>query len=108
MRHSILIAAIAVMVGMFSAAAAPGRPKLAYVAGSTKKVSQLTGDFDRMLGKPTLNQTGKRFGVNATDLGSSFEHNGSLFFLFGDTWGQPGLLDAVAWSKSRDPAKGSA
>ena len=25
-------------------------------------------------------------GVLATDLGSSFEHRGRLFFLFGDTW----------------------
>lgn len=103
-RHSItLLAVAAVMTGMFSMAAAWGQPKLTYVTGSTKKVSQLTGDFDRMLGKPTLNQTGKRFSVDATDLGSSFEHNGNLVFLFGDTWGQPGLLDAVAWTRSRDP-----
>lgn len=100
-----IIAAIAIMLGTSLVTDAFGQRKLVYVAGSTQKVSQLTGDFDRMLGQPTLNQTNKRFGVFATDLGSSFEHNGKLFFLFGDTWGQPGLLDAVAWSQSRDPAK---
>jgi len=105
MRHSIVLPAVAaVITGMFSAAAAPGQPKLVYVPGSTKRVSQLTGDFDRMLGKPTQNQTGKRFGVVGTDLGSSFEHDGRLFFLFGDTWGRPGEKDAVAWTGSRDPA----
>lgn len=102
MRQSIVIAAIA---SIFPAVAALGQPKLAWVAGSTKRVAQLTGDLDRTLGKPTLSETDKRFGVYATDLGSSFEHNGQLFFLFGDTWGKPGLLDAVAWSQSRDPAK---
>jgi hypothetical protein len=54
---------------------------------------------------PTLSQTGKRFGVVATDLGSSFEHKGKLYFLFGDTWGRPGARDALAWTESKDPAK---
>lgn len=84
--------------------AAPGQDGLAYVAGSTKKVCQLTGDFDRALGQPTLSQTGKRFGVFATDLGSSFEHDGRLFFLFGDTVGRPGDRDGIAWTQSHDPS----
>lgn len=104
-RHLIVLSAIAAVLGGALSATALGQPRLVYVTGSTQKVSQLTGDFDRMLGQPTLNQTDKRFGVFATDLGSSFEHNGKLFFLFGDTWGKPGLLDAVAWSESYDPAK---
>src|SRR5438105_15415244 len=79
--------------------------ELAYVPGSTKRVCQLTGDVDRMSGKPTLNLTDKRFGVRATDLGSSFEHKGKLYFLFGDTWGRPGDRDALAWTDSVDPAK---
>jgi hypothetical protein len=79
--------------------------ELHYVPKSTKKVCQLTGDFDRTAGVPTLSQTGKRFGVNASDLGSSFEHKGHLFFLFGDTWGRPGAWDALAWTKSADPGK---
>jgi hypothetical protein len=103
--HSRVIAAIAVLSTAMPSPVALGQRKLTYVTGSTRRVSQLTGDFDRMIGQPTLNQTDKRFGVFATDLGSSFEHNGKLFFLFGDTWGKPGLLDAVSWSQSRDPAK---
>jgi hypothetical protein len=79
--------------------------ELIYVPNSTKKVCQLTGDFDRAAGVRTLSQTGKRFGVNATDLGSSFEHKGRLYFLFGDTWGRRGAWDAVAWTKSTDPEK---
>lgn len=72
---------------------------------STEKVCQLSGDFDRATGRPTLSQTGERFGVVATDLGSSFEHKGRLYFLFGDSWGRPGSRDAVAWTTSTDPEK---
>ena len=78
---------------------------LVVVPGSTKKVSQLTGDVDRALKKPTLSQTTRRFGIVGTDLGSSFEHKGNLYFLFGDTLGQRGALDAIGWTSSRDPEK---
>ena len=86
-----------------SSATAADLNQLVYVPNSTKKVSQLTGDFDRPFGVPTLNQTGQRFGIVATDLGSSFEHKGKLYFLFGDTWGRRGDWDAVAWTESTDP-----
>jgi hypothetical protein len=86
-----------------SSATAAGPDKLVYVPGSTKKVSQLTGDFDRPAGVPTLSQTDQRFGIVATDLGSSFEHKGKLYFLFGDSWGRPGARDAVAWAESTNP-----
>jgi len=79
--------------------------ELIYVPKSTRKICQLTGDFDRGAGKPTLSQTGKRYGVVATDLGSSFEHKGKLYFLFGDTWGRPGDRDVLAWTKSTNPEK---
>jgi hypothetical protein len=75
------------------------------VPNSTKRICQLTGDVDRATGKPTLSLTNKRFRVLATDLGSSFEHKGQLYFLFGDTWGRPGDRDALAWTKSTDPEK---
>lgn len=104
LRYALFLIPAAVLVAKAFAAAAKGAPpQLVYVAGSTKRVSQLTGDFDRMHGKPTQNLTGKRFSVHATDLGSSFEHKGSLYFLFGDTWGQPGMRDALAWTRSLDP-----
>ncbi|MBN2024668.1 MAG: DUF4185 domain-containing protein [Pirellulales bacterium] len=85
--------------------------RLALVPGSTVKVCQLTGDVDRQTGKPTLSQTNARAGVAATDLGSSFEHKGKLYFLFGDTWrhadGRDAHVarDALAWTDSRDPAQ---
>jgi hypothetical protein len=79
--------------------------ELVYVPKSTQRVCQLTGDFDRASGKPTLSETNKRFGVESTDLGSSFEHKGKLYFLFGDTNGRPGDRDALAWTESKDPAK---
>jgi len=91
-------------MGIGAAAAADPDP-LVYVANSTKKVCQLTGDFDRAAKIPTLSQTGKRFGVITTDLGSSLEHKGKLYFLFGDTQGRPGARDVLAWTESHDPEK---
>jgi hypothetical protein len=86
-----------------SRAAEPG--DLVYVPNSTKRVCQLTGDFDRASKIPTLSQTGKRFGIEGTDLGSSFEHKGKLYFLFGDTVGRPGARDAVGWTISKRPER---
>jgi hypothetical protein len=99
----VLIASAAALNGLSAIAAGP--TELIYVPNSTKRVCQLTGDFDRAAGMATLSQTGKRFGVESTDLGSSFEHNGKLYFLFGDTNGRPGARDAVAWTTSANPAK---
>lgn len=99
---------LAVAVGIACGAtgiAQTGSGRVFFVQGSTKRVSQLTGDFDRAFQKPTLSQTTKRFGILGTDLGSSFEHKGNLYFLFGDTIGQPGALDAIGWTSSRDPEK---
>ncbi len=56
-----------------------------YVAGSSQKICQLVGETDRELNQPTASQTASRFGLVSTDLGYSFEHNGKLFFLFGDS-----------------------
>ncbi|MBA3714236.1 MAG: DUF4185 domain-containing protein [Pyrinomonadaceae bacterium] len=103
MRKSILVFIVAVWMASPAVAADP--PDLLYVPGSTEKVCQLTGDFDRGLKRPTLSQTAKRYGVTGTDLGSSFEHEGRLYFLFGDTKGRPGDWDAVAWTRGADPEK---
>jgi hypothetical protein len=104
MRLAIVLAVFAAGIGVAKAIGADS-VKLVYVPNSTKKICQLTGDFDRGTGKPTLSQTGKRFGVVATDLGSSFEHKEKLYFLFGDTWGRPGDCDVLAWTKSTGPEK---
>jgi hypothetical protein len=100
----VVVSAVLTGIGMPSETATDP-DELIYVPNSTKKVCQLTGDFDRAAGVPTLSQTGRRFGVDATDLGSSFEHKGHLIFLFGDTWGRAGAWDALAWTKSTDPEK---
>jgi hypothetical protein len=104
MRVSIILSALVAGIGIPSATAAEP-DELVYVPASTKRVCQLTGDLDRAAGIPTLSRTEKRFGILATDLGSSFEHKGRLYFLFGDTWGRPGCWDAVAWTESTDPEK---
>ena len=95
------------MVAVLSVAlgAGPGARRLAWVPGSTKKVCQLTGDLDRQRQRPTLSLTRTRAGVVGTDLGSSFEHKGRLYFLFGDTVGRPGSRDALAWTTSADPER---
>ena len=53
----------------------------------TSRVCQLTGGEDRSsAGKPTGAQlSGVTGGVTGTDLGFPFEHNGRLYFLFGDS-----------------------
>jgi hypothetical protein len=79
--------------------------ELRYVPYSTQRIGQLTGDFDRASGVPTLSQTDSRFGLSGTDLGSSFEHNGKLYFLFGDSFGRPGARDVLAWTTSTDPER---
>ncbi len=101
----IQICAAAIILGGSNLAAASNSTDLKYVEGSTTKVAQLTGDFDLSLGAPTLSQTGKRFGIFGTDLGSSFEHKGKLYFLFGDTWGRPGDRDVLAWTTADKPDK---
>jgi hypothetical protein len=50
-----------------------------------QKICQVTGEWDRQLNKPVPSRTDSRFGLFGTDLGSSFEHDGRLWFLFGDT-----------------------
>jgi len=80
------------------------------VPGSTEKVCQLTGEVDRELGAPTLNRTESRYGLWGTDLGSSFEHDGRLWVLFGDSiptgpgTPNPSCGNAIALSEDVDPA----
>jgi hypothetical protein len=104
MTRSLFLSAILLAAGP-SPVGAADKGKLVPVPGSTKKVCQLTGDVDRSRGVPTRSRTGKRLGIIATDLGSSFEHKGRLFFLFGDTHGRPGNRDVLAWTKSTSPEK---
>jgi len=82
-------------------------PVITYVPGSTVKLEQLLGEEDKQLHQPTLSQTFTRYGIQGTDLGYSFENNGLIYFLFGDTVGQLGkALDTIATTDATDPEKG--
>ena len=81
--------------------------RLRFIPGSTAKVEQILGEEDKELGRPTAARTATRFGLEGTDLGNSFEHNGRVYFLFGDTVGSAGrALDTIGFSESRDPESG--
>jgi hypothetical protein len=80
---------------------------LHYVDASTVKLEQLIGDEDKERHKPTANQTFTRFGVEGTELGSSFEHQGHIYFLFGPTLGRsPGLSNTIATTDTTNPNGG--
>ena len=79
---------------------------LTFVPGSTRKVEQLVGDLDLETKRPTVSRTEKRFGIGGTDLGSSFEHEGKLFFLFGDTVSRGGGGDAIATTAAQSGEAG--
>lgn len=72
--------------------AAPAKPAkevtLSYISDSSVKLEQLIGDEDKETHKPTLSQTQAHFGVEGTALGSSFEHQGKTYFLFGSIVGR--------------------
>ncbi len=85
----------------------PREVALHYVDDSTVKLEQLIGDQDKERHKPTANQTFTRFGVEGTELGSSFEHQGHIYFLFGPTLGPaPGLSNTIATSDTTNPSGG--
>ena len=92
-------------------AARPAKPPrevtLHYLDDSTVKVEQLIGDEDKERHKPTPGQTLTRFGVEGTELGISFEHQGRAYFLFGPTLGRlPGLSDTIASTDATNPNGG--
>lgn len=63
---------------------------LAHAQGvGVRKVAQLIGDEDWTLRVDTLTKTMLHASIGGTDLGSSFEHKGRLYFLFGDTFTDP-------------------
>ena len=80
---------------------------LHYIPESTVKLEQLIGDQDKELRKPTFTQTFTRFGIEGTELGTSFEHQGRAYFLFGPTVGRlPREPDTIASSDTTDPQGG--
>jgi hypothetical protein len=109
-----LVALASTAVPNAAAAPVPPAPPPAPAAaspqpGATRKVCQLVGEHDHETGLPTANATLSRHRFWGTDLGSSFEHGGRLYFLFGDTHAAPGLArpadrDLVASTDDADPA----
>lgn len=69
--------------------------KLTYNTGSSQKIEQVNGDCDWVAWDAsngtncvsTASRTTTHFDVLGDDIGSSFEHNGKLIFVFGDTIG---------------------
>lgn len=101
-----IIAPLALL--MAAGAALPASAEVLVDRSQTRKVCQLTGETDRQTGKPVLNATESRYRFWGTDLGASFEHDGKLVFLFGDTHAAPGLSrardrDIIAFSADADP-----
>ena len=74
-----------------------------YVPGSSRKICQLTGDYDWERDEYTVNQT-LHVGIEGTDLGASFVHEGRTYFLFGDTMGlSVSGADSIAFTTDTDP-----
>ncbi|MHB8574726.1 MAG: DUF4185 domain-containing protein, partial [Dehalococcoidia bacterium] len=58
--------------------------------------------YDTQLQQPTANPSGSRYGIAGTALGNSFEHQGKVCFLVGDTLAR-GAPDPMGFSESTDP-----
>ena len=90
-----------------TAEVATNAPVLQYVPGSTIKLQQLLGEEDKECHQPTLSRTLTRYGIEGTDLGYSFEHEGRVYFLFGDTVGRlRHAFDTIATTDALDPESG--
>lgn len=89
-------------------AGAPG--ELSFELIGTTKLSQLLGDQDKQLKKPTMGQTHAKFGVLGADLGYAFEDGKRTVFLFGDTIGTDGQngSDAIGFTDDANPEDGVA
>jgi Domain of unknown function (DUF4185) len=79
----------------------------------TIKIAQLTGEFDRQTKTLTLSQSQSRFGIVGCDLGQSFEHQGHVSFLFGDTFTDNNIrkdpssaLDSIGFTSDSDAGHG--
>ena len=89
---------------------------LTWIPDSTVRVEQMIGDCDYAAQAksgqctPTTSRTATRAKVVGTDIGASFESQGNLIFLFGDTTGPAGeeyfAGDTMASSTSTNPAAG--
>jgi len=104
--------AVTVLVAADSVSAQPG-PILTWITNSSVKREQINGDVDweaKAHGSNllTASQTVTRFHILGNGLGYSFEDNGKLIFLFGDTISENAsatnyhAADPLAWSTNTD------
>lgn len=80
-----------------------------YLPGSTQKIEQLVGDFDRQNQVAVSNLTNTSYQIWGTDLGVPFEHKGKTYILFGDIPGDVGFgvdRDPIAFTEDTDPSDG--
>ncbi|MGZ8868627.1 MAG: DUF4185 domain-containing protein [Thermoanaerobaculia bacterium] len=114
-KTSAAVSVLLITVTLAPVAWAAGATRLTWVPGSTVMVEQMVGDCDygaqARTGQctPTTSRTATRAKVLGTDIGSSFESQGNLIFLFGDTIGPTEdyfASDTMASSTSTDPAAG--
>ena len=113
MRSATFAAALGAAGAVSSAGAANNT--LTWVAGSSVKVEQMLGDCDYGVQaktgncRPTASRTLSRYNILGIDLGASFEANGKVIFLFGDTVPGSGNFhahDTFASSSSTNPEGG--
>ncbi len=100
-----------------AAAIAQSGPALVWITNSSVKLEQIIGDVDwealaRGTNLPTVSQTVSRFHILGNGLGYSFEDNGKLIFLSGDTisenttnWNYH-AADPLSWSTNTDGETG--
>jgi hypothetical protein len=72
--------AVFVATGTMFLAGPSEAASLVHVPGSTIKLEQLIGDFDKQRKVNTANRTFERYRIQGTDLGNSFEHEGQPTF----------------------------
>jgi hypothetical protein len=106
------------------ASAVAGAPSPPVIAQRGQKICQLVGECDRQFGgagqctngaygEPTLSRSESRYGLFGADLGASFDHDGRLYFLFGDSFPSPTInpppmtprrfSDSTAYSTDSNP-----
>ncbi len=111
--------AVGTVVALASTArSANGQISLTWIPGSSAKLEQIIGDCDWQVEAekgtclPTTSQTATRFNILGNGQGYSFEDNGKMIFLFGDTISKDvnavnyHASDPLAWSTSTDPEAG--
>src|SRR5664279_1421146 len=78
-----LVAGVAVWGLLCGASTLAEAQNVGFFTDTTYKIVQLTGETDQPRRIPTLSRMESSYCVGGTDLGSTFEHNGHLYFLFG-------------------------